>query len=222
VEVVVIRSPKRRKTAQARLIDGRLEVRIPGRASKAEERRLVDLFQRRYERSISAERIDVAARAKVLAKRYDLPKPAEVRWVSNQSSRWGSCTPSTGVIRLSDRMAAFPAWVIDAVLVHELAHLAVADHGPRFRTLVERYPLLERAEGYLIARSGSDSPTDDPLADDLADDPGANPGADPGDSPRSELRDVSDSGAGRRPDGDLTPAVDSEPTEAPVQSNLFG
>jgi predicted metal-dependent hydrolase len=167
LEVQVIRSPKRRKTAQARLVDGRLEVRIPARSSKAEEQRLVELFERRYRRSISAERIDVAKRAEVLAARYRLPRPNEVRWVSNQSSRWGSCTPSTGVIRLSDRMAGFPTWVIDAVLVHELAHLTVSDHGPDFRELVARYPLLERAEGYLIARSGSDSPTEDPLATDL-------------------------------------------------------
>ena len=72
---------------------------------------------------------------------------------------------STGAIRISDRMAGFPTWVIDAVLVHELAHLAVLHHGPEFRALVERYPVLERAEGYLIARSGSDSATADPLED---------------------------------------------------------
>jgi hypothetical protein len=167
-EVEVIRSTKRRKTAQARLVDGRLEVRIPARASKAEERRLVELFERRYQRSAAAARVDVAKRAEVLAARYQLPRPREVRWVSNQSTRWGSCTPATGAIRLSDRMAGFPGWVIDAVLVHELAHLEVFDHGPEFRALVARYPLLERAEGYLIARSGSDSATDDPLADDLA------------------------------------------------------
>jgi predicted metal-dependent hydrolase len=167
LEVKVIRSPKRRKTAQARLVDGRLEVRIPARASQAEERRLVELFERRYRRSSAAERLDVAKRALVLSARYQLPRPNEVRWVSNQTSRWGSCTPSTGVIRLSDRMAGFPTWVIDAVLVHELAHLEVLDHGADFRALVERYPLLERAEGYLIARSGSDSATDDPLASDL-------------------------------------------------------
>jgi hypothetical protein len=39
------------------------------------------------------------------------------------------------------------------VLVHELAHLAVTDHGEKFQALVGRYELGERAEGYLIAKS---------------------------------------------------------------------
>jgi hypothetical protein len=167
VEVTVIRSAKRRKTAQARLVDGVLEVRIPARASRAEERRLVEVFRRRYERAGIAEGVDLAARARTLARRHDLPEPTEIRWVSNQQHRWGSCTPSTGVIRLSDRMANYPTWVIDHVIVHELAHLVERNHGPAFQALAARYPLAERAEGYLIAKAGGDDPQADPLGDDL-------------------------------------------------------
>lgn len=180
MEVEVIRSPKRRKTAQARLVDGRLEVRIPARASKAEERRLVDLFVRRYERSVAADPIDLAARARVLARRHDLPEPTEIRWVSNQAHRWGSCTPATGTVRISDRMARFPGWVIDHVIVHELAHLVEPGHGPRFQELASRYPLAERAEGYLLAKDGGDDPTSDPLGDDVDDDPSGAPDASTG------------------------------------------
>ena len=144
MEVTVIRSAKRRKTAQARLVDGVLEVRIPARSSRAEERRLVEQFRRRFERSSAGERIDLAARARKLAKAHDLPVPAEIRWVSNQEHRWGSCTPATGTIRLSDRMADFPTWVIDHVIVHELAHLVVHRHDARFQELAGRYPLAER------------------------------------------------------------------------------
>jgi predicted metal-dependent hydrolase len=68
--------------------------------------------------------------------------------------RWGSCTPDAGTIRISDRLARFPDWVIDYVIVHELAHLAVADHSTEFWQLVHRYPKAERATGYLIAKSG--------------------------------------------------------------------
>lgn len=167
MEVTVIRSPKRRKTAQARLVDGVLVVRIPGRASAAEERRLVELFRRRYERSARAEGIDLAARARTLARRHDLPEPAEIRWVSNQAHRWGSCTPATGVVRISDRMAGFPPWVLDHVIVHELAHLAEPHHGPAFAALAGRYRLAERAEGYLLAKAGITDPEVDPLADDV-------------------------------------------------------
>jgi hypothetical protein len=171
MDVVVIRSAKRRKTAQARMVDGHLEVRIPAHSSKAEEARLVGLFRRRYERAAVNEGLDLTARARTLARRHDLPEPTEIRWVANQAHRWGSCTPSTGVIRLSDRMAGFPTWVVDAVIVHELAHLVERSHGPRFHALVQRYPLLERAEGYLIAKAGDTGEPPaadaDPLADDL-------------------------------------------------------
>ena len=38
------------------------------------------------------------------------------------------------------------------MIVHELAHLAVHGHGPKFWALVERYPRTERARGFLIAK----------------------------------------------------------------------
>jgi predicted metal-dependent hydrolase len=181
MDVVVIRSAKRRKTAQARMVEGHLEVRIPAHASKAEEARLVALFRGRYKRAAVSDAVDLAQRARTLARRHDLPEPTEIRWVTNQAHRWGSCTPSTGVIRLSDRMAGFPVWVVDAVIVHELAHLVERSHGPRFQALVQRYPLLERAEGYLIAKAGDTGeppPADtDPLADDLP--PGTPPPSPP-------------------------------------------
>ena len=207
MEVTVIRSPKRRKTAQARLIDGRLEVRIPARASKAEEQRLVEVFRRRYERSISSQALDLTARARKLAKQYDLPVPNEIRWVTNQAHRWGSCTPSTGVIRISDRMADFPPWVVDHVIVHELAHLVELHHGPAFQALAGRYPLAERAEGYLLAKDGGDEPDTDPLADDEPDDPTDDPGDELVDDPV-------DDAIGRHP-----PADDEDP-DAP-QPTLF-
>ena len=75
-----------------------------------------------------------------------------IRFVSNQVSRWGSCTPSTGEIRISDRIAGFPPWVLDAVIVHELAHLDERLHNDRFWAVVDRYPLAERARGYLMAK----------------------------------------------------------------------
>lgn len=151
----MIRSAKRRKTAEARLVDSVLEVRIPGRSSMVEEREFVEYFRARFQRVSATESIDVERRAAQLARRYGLPRPTSIRWVDNQRHRWGSCTPADGSIRLSNRMARFPPWVIDYVIVHELAHLVEADHGPAFRALVDRYPQAERAKGYLMAKSGS-------------------------------------------------------------------
>ncbi len=92
------------------------------------------------------------------------PPPASVRWVGNQHSRWGSCTIGERTIRVSDRLAAMPGWVLDYVLVHELAHLLIAEHDARFWRLVDRYPQAARARGYLegyataVARGAREEP----------------------------------------------------------------
>jgi len=75
--------------------------------------------------------------------------PRSVRWVGNQGSRWGSCTPEDRTIRVSTRLRGTPPWVLDYVLVHELAHLRFSGHGAEFWELVQRYPRTERARGYL-------------------------------------------------------------------------
>ena len=65
----------------------------------------------------------------------------------------GAHAPSTpATYSVSDRLAGFPLWVVDYVLVHELAHLAVPRHSKPFWTLVNRYPKAERARGFLIAK----------------------------------------------------------------------
>ena len=62
-----------------------------------------------------------------------------VRWVKNQQARWASCSPATKEIRLSNRLRQCPEWVIDAVLVHELAHLQEVGHTPRFNEIADRF-----------------------------------------------------------------------------------
>ena len=152
VEVKVIRSPRRRKTVQARKVGDVLHVSIPATMSVAEEQRHVTEMVRRMKRRADSALLDLPARAAALAAAHGLERPASIRWVDNQQWRWGSCTPADGAIRISTRLAAEPAWVLDYVIVHELAHLTVHGHGPRFWALVERYPRTERARGFLIAR----------------------------------------------------------------------
>lgn len=157
-EVIVQRSPKRRRTVGARLRGDVITVTLPWWMTDREGDEWADKMRARFERARSTERFDLAVRAAALARRFELPAPDIVRWSDNMEARWASCTPATRTIRLSTRLAAFPDWVVDYVLVHELAHLVVADHSPRFWALVERYPLTERARGFLIAKSGDDSP----------------------------------------------------------------
>lgn len=152
VKVEVVRSPKRRKTVQAREVDGVLRVSIPATMTKADEERVVGEMVRRMRRRAAAAVTDLSARAAALASRHRLPTPASIRWVDNQRLRWGSCTPADGAIRVSSRIAGFPEWVLDYVIVHELAHLREPGHGPAFWHLVSRYPLAERARGFLIAK----------------------------------------------------------------------
>ncbi|HEX7095838.1 MAG TPA: M48 family metallopeptidase [Acidimicrobiales bacterium] len=151
--VRVIRSPRRRRTVHAQLVNGEILVRVPARMSKREEARYVRELVERIEKREQRSALDLDSRARELARRYGLPAPASVRFVDNQRSRWGSCTIDTREIRLSSRLASFPTWVLDYVIVHELAHLVVADHSPKFHALVDRYPKAERARGYLIAKA---------------------------------------------------------------------
>lgn len=148
----MIRSPRRRKTVQARKVGGVLRVSIPASMSKADEQRHVAEMVRRMERRSESCVVDLTARAAALASAHGLPHPRSIRWVDNQEWRWGSCTPSDGTIRISTRLAAEPAWVLDYVIMHELAHLVVPGHGPAFWRVVERYPRTERARGFLMAR----------------------------------------------------------------------
>lgn len=155
--VEVRRSPRRRRTVSAYRDGERIVVLIPAKFSRAEEREWVDRMLERLnarERRVRRTDNDLHDRAVRLAGRYypDHPaaaRPTTVRWVNNQNGRWGSCTPADGSIRVSERLLVMPDWVIDYVLLHELAHLVVANHGPEFWALVNRYPKAERARGYL-------------------------------------------------------------------------
>lgn len=147
-EVRLVPSRRRTKTIGARLVGGVLEVRVPAAASADEQRAWAGRMAERFARRLATDRIDLPRRAARLAGRYDLPRAASVRWVDNQQSRWGSCS-ADGSIRLSSRLATLPDWVVDFVLVHELAHLVERDHGPAFASLVARYPQAQRAQGFL-------------------------------------------------------------------------
>ena len=152
----IIRSKNRTKTVQARRRGDVIEVLAPARMSDAELQPIIENLVQRIKRKTSAAELsdaDLDARAQELNRTYFDGKLAwqSVRWVTNQNVVNGSCTPSKGTIRISHRLASMPPFVLDYVLVHELAHLLEANHGPRFWALVNRYPKTERARGYLMA-----------------------------------------------------------------------
>jgi predicted metal-dependent hydrolase len=137
------------------MVDGVLEVSVPAWMEAADREKWAEKMRARIERQLRRARKSdgqLESRAAVLNRRHF---EGRLRWASvsfaEQESRWGSCTPESAVIRISSRAAALPSWVLDYLLVHELAHLEVPSHGQRFWALVNRYPLTERARGYLMA-----------------------------------------------------------------------
>ena len=163
MQIEVVRSARRRKTVQARLVDGVLRVALPAHLSPKEQQHWIRVMQQRFERRQATDDVDLVARAHTLAEWYDLTEPMSISWSDRQRTRWGSCTPANGTVRISTRVAPFPTWVLDYVIVHELAHLDHPGHDEAFWTVVDRYPVAERARGYLIAKSdgrGEDTVSD--------------------------------------------------------------
>lgn len=152
--IEVRRSTRRRRTVTAYKEGGRTIVLIPARFTRAQERewvaRMVERLSAQDRRRRPGDE-ELLARALDLSRRYLSGKaqPVSVAWSAGQNSRWGSCTPSDGTIRISTRLQGMPTWVIDYVILHELAHLLVAGHGPRFWAQLASYPRTERARGFL-------------------------------------------------------------------------
>ena len=156
--VEVRRSARRRRMVSAYREGDTVVVLLPARMSKGEEEHWVAEMLSRLQRSETRRRSPARTsdealllRCEELASRYldDEAEPTSVRWVPPMKTRWASCTPTEGTIRVSERLRDVPSWVLDYVLVHELAHLRVPGHGKDFWELVHRYPKSERAMGYL-------------------------------------------------------------------------
>ena len=153
-EVEVRISKRRKKTSEARWVAGRIVVSVPAHLSVESRQKTVDwLVERLLTRQQLQSGLDDAgllARAIELSDRYLVgARPESVRWVTNQTARWGSCSYYSGQIRVSHRLRVVPEWVLDSVLVHELAHLTHPDHSPAFHKLAGAYPRHEEAGVFL-------------------------------------------------------------------------
>lgn len=177
-QVEVRRSRRRTSTVSAYRDGDRTIVSIPAKFSRAQERewvqRMLDrLADKEQRRRPSDEELEV--RARELSEKHlgGLARPTSVRWSARQGRRWGSCSLPERSIRISTRVRGMPGWVLDYVLLHELAHTLHAGHGPDFWALLDTYPRTERArgflEGYAFAR---DAGLEDIADDELGDAPG--------------------------------------------------
>ena len=144
-EVEIRVSARRKKTSEAKWVGGRIVVSVPAHLSLESRQKTVDwLVERLLTRHDHHSRLgddELLARAIELSDRYLVgARPASVRWVTNQTARWGSCSYYSGDIRVSHRLRVVPGWVLDSVLVHEVAHLTHPDHSPAFHRLAGAYP----------------------------------------------------------------------------------
>ena len=177
-DVEIRSSARRRKTGVAFWEGGRVVVVVPERMSRAAkevfaEQLVKHLLQRTGRRHASDSGLE--ARAAVLADQFlDGVRPSSIRWSSRQQRRWGSCSLHSREIRIASRLQTVPEWVLDGVIVHELAHLLEAGHTARFYELANRYPRQSEAHAYLdgfghgLTTAGVPLPTTDSGAEDQA------------------------------------------------------
>lgn len=149
--VIVVLDPRHdfRETGGFLNIDGQalpgvarttLHIGLSHNAQPAQIRDAVQAWLMRQARSLFTQRLDHYAPL------------LDVRWrkltLSSAGTLWGTAH-SDGSIRLNWRLVHFRLAVIDYVVAHELSHLRVMDHSPRFwetvRSVVPNYPELRGA-----------------------------------------------------------------------------
>lgn len=115
-----------------KLVGRYLLVQSPDRDDAGIVSQLLDGWYLDHARKVFARRLDACLEA---ARSLALPTP-EV-FVRKMSKRWGSCTKG-GRILLNRELVKSPLHCVDYVIMHELCHLKIHDHSPRFYRLLSR------------------------------------------------------------------------------------
>jgi len=152
----LIASARRQKTISASVRDGMIQLAVP---STMRDQDIVTSARGLIAKIKSQQRASqrfqsnpaLYARAIHLAKVWlnGEVQPNSVVWSDRQTTRWGSCTTATKSIRISTMLRGMPQWVIDGVLIHELAHLKYPGHGDDFKAFTRRYPRMQEADAFL-------------------------------------------------------------------------
>lgn len=90
---------------------------------------------------------EVTAVLRDIVHAYEIAMGVTVARISVRSmkTRWGSCTPKTGAVRIARELAAYPVECLDMVVAHELVHLLEPSHNQRFHALLDTYCPNNRA-----------------------------------------------------------------------------
>lgn len=154
--VEVIRSKKRKKTVQAKVVKNTLRIYLPAGLKQSEESRWIQKMTQQIERKQRKQALNstnqLQQRAEYINNKYfDGKLDFSIQFVTNQTSKHGSCTPASKTIRISDEIADYPRYVQDYLIIHELTHLLYPNHSQQFWNKVNEYPYVERAKGFLHA-----------------------------------------------------------------------
>ncbi len=156
--IEVIRSHKRKKTVQAKVVDDKLHVYLPAGLSKKRESELIEIMKAKVAKIRLKKELNGDDYLKTRFNEFNRKhfngelELASIKYVTNQNACSGSCTPAKGTIRISHRLAEMPKWVLDYLIMHEMAHLLYPDHSKRFWDKVNEYKYTERARGFLICK----------------------------------------------------------------------
>lgn len=154
--VEVIRSKKRKKTVQAKVVKNTLLIYLPAGLKQSEESRWIRKMKQQIERKQRKQALNstnqLQQRAEYINNKYfDGKLDFSIQFVTNQTSKHGSCTPASKTIRISDEIADYPRYVQDYLIMHELTHLLYPNHSQQFWKKVNEYHYVERAKGFLHA-----------------------------------------------------------------------
>lgn len=154
--IEVIRSKKRKKTIQARIIDNTLRIYLPAGLSKQEEEKWISKMKQQMQKKQRKHKLNSTSELQKRADQLNFEYfngtlDFTINYVTNQTTKHGSCTPKTKRIRISDDIADYPQYVQDYLIIHELTHLIHPNHSNAFWEKVNEYPYVERAKGFLHA-----------------------------------------------------------------------
>lgn len=158
MEVKVIRSQKRKKTIQAKIIGETLVIHLPAGMHSEDEKKTIEKMKVKIEKKKQKKQINendyLNNRFTEFNNMYfqGKLKVNSIEFVTNQKKSNGSCTPAKCTIRISHKLLEMPEWVLDYVIMHEMTHLVHPNHSKQFWEKVGEYEFTERARGFLIAK----------------------------------------------------------------------
>jgi predicted metal-dependent hydrolase len=156
MKVEIRRSARRRKTISAKIVDNTMILQVPSTITGAQEKEWIERMQKRLLAALEEKKRETHEELHLLAAdmnaTYLEGKAAysSIECSKRQKKIFGSCSVRSGRIRISSQVLRFPPWVIAYVVLHELAHLIYPDHSKKFWAIVQRYPLAEKARGFLL------------------------------------------------------------------------